>query len=155
MKAANVSAQARQQDGSGPECIIDDFPSQPTDVMRLPTASERPEYGKDVCCSSLGECDVNDATNSERIPEREALLDETILRLVNARGSARTVCPSEVAREIAGADEKRWRLLMKPVRERAVRLAKAGRIEIRRKGKTVDPDAFKGIYRLALPSPDS
>lgn len=98
---------------------------------------------------------MNDATNSERIPEREALLDETILRLVNARGSARTVCPSEVAREIAGADEKRWRLLMKPVRERAVRLAKAGRIEIRRKGKTVDPDAFKGIYRLALPSPDS
>ena len=41
---------------------------------------------------------------------------------------------------------------MKPVRAVAVRLAREGRIEIRRKGKAVDPANFKGIYRIGLPS---
>ena len=37
---------------------------------------------------------------------------------------------------------------MQPVRRVAVRLAHAGRIAILRKGKPVDPDDFRGIYRL-------
>ena len=78
-------------------------------------------------------------------------LDRTILAMVAERGEAKTICPSEVARHVAGPDEKAWRLLMKPIRARAVALADAGRVEIRRKGKTVDPHDFKGIYRLGLP----
>jgi Protein of unknown function (DUF3253) len=31
-----------------------------------------------------------------------------------------------------------------------VQLAKEGRIEILRKGKPVDPDAFKGVIRLRI-----
>ena len=81
-------------------------------------------------------------------------LDKTILRLVTERGEGKTICPSEVARHLAGSDETRWRLLMKPVRARAVALATGGRIAIRRKGKVVDPQDFKGIYRLGLPHSD-
>jgi hypothetical protein len=40
---------------------------------------------------------------------------------------------------------------MTPVRRTAVRLAHQGRIVIYRKGKPVDPDDFKGVYRLGLP----
>lgn len=43
---------------------------------------------------------------------------------------------------------------MQPVRRVAVRLTKAGRVQILRKGKPVaDPDDFRGIYRLSLPRP--
>jgi hypothetical protein len=37
------------------------------------------------------------------------------------------------------------------VRRAAVRLMKQGRIVILRKGRPVDPDDFRGVYRLALP----
>jgi hypothetical protein len=71
-----------------------------------------------------------------------------IAAMVAERGADKTVCPSEVARAIAGSDETKWRLLMHPIRTEAVKMAKAGAVTIRRKGRVVDPDAFKGIYRL-------
>ncbi|KAB0676670.1 DUF3253 domain-containing protein [Aureimonas leprariae] len=77
---------------------------------------------------------------------------DEILRMTEERGPGKTVCPSEVARSIAGPDEKAWRRLMKPIRAEAVRLALAGRVRILRKGKPVDPNDFKGIYRLAVPA---
>jgi Protein of unknown function (DUF3253) len=40
---------------------------------------------------------------------------------------------------------------MQPVRRAAVHLMKEGRVVILRKGKPVDPDDFRGVYRLALP----
>ena len=43
---------------------------------------------------------------------------------------------------------------MIPVRRAAVRLAHAGRIVIFRKGRPVDPDDFKGVYRLGVPHSD-
>jgi len=33
-----------------------------------------------------------------------------------------------------------------------VRLMKEGRVVILRKGRAVDPDSFKGTYRIALPT---
>lgn len=81
-----------------------------------------------------------------------AQIAETIEAMVAERAADKTVCPSEVARAIAGPDETKWRLLMPPIRAEAVRLAKAGRIAIKRKGRVVDPDDFKGIYRLAPPA---
>lgn len=73
-----------------------------------------------------------------------------MLDLAAARGPQKTICPSEVARAIAGPDEKKWRLLMAPVKRVATRLAGEGRIELRRKGKPVDPAALRGIYRIAV-----
>lgn len=68
-----------------------------------------------------------------------------ILSLIEGRGEAKTICPSEAARAVS---PDHWRKLMKDVRAEAVRLAKAGEISIYRKGKPVNPDEFKGVYRL-------
>ncbi|MEM1040122.1 MAG: DUF3253 domain-containing protein [Pseudomonadota bacterium] len=72
--------------------------------------------------------------------------------MVAERGAGKSICPSEVARAMAGHNEKDWRLLMKPIRAAAVALANEGAIAITRKGKPVDPSAFKGVYRLTVPA---
>lgn len=79
-------------------------------------------------------------------------IDAAIVTLTRERGPDRTACPSEIARGFAGADAREWRRLMKPIRARAVALAAAGRISIRRKGRIVDPHDFKGVYRLGTPA---
>lgn len=71
-----------------------------------------------------------------------------LLRMADERGAEKTFCPSEIARELAGSDEKRWRLLMAPIRTEAVRLADEGAVVLLRKGRPVDPHDFKGIYRI-------
>lgn len=77
-------------------------------------------------------------------------VDATILELCAARGPRSSICPSEAARALTpdGAD---WHALMGRVRRRAIDLARAGRIEILRKGKPVpDLDTFKGVIRLRI-----
>lgn len=74
-------------------------------------------------------------------------LEQAILELCAARGPDKSICPSEAARALA-PDGQAWSKLMPAVRAVAVGLARAGRIEILRKGKPVDPNAFKGVYRL-------
>ena len=81
-------------------------------------------------------------------------IEETMLRLAAERGAGKTICPSEVARALGGPHPDGWSPLMQPVRRVAVRLAHEGRIAILRKGRPVDPDDFRGIYRLALPEGD-
>ena len=81
----------------------------------------------------------------------DAAIETTMLAMVAERGADKTVCPSEVARALGGPHPDGWSPLMQPVRRVAVRLAHAGRIAILRKGRAVDPDNFRGIYRLALP----
>lgn len=83
-------------------------------------------------------------------PEDAAITD-TMLRLVAERGAGKSICPSEVARALGGPHPDGWGPLMKPVRRVAVALAHGGRVAILRKGRPVDPDDFRGIYRLALP----
>lgn len=86
-----------------------------------------------------------------------ALADEIetmILALAGARGPDKTICPSEAARAIAGDQPEAWSRLMPRVREVAVRLMKDGRVVIRRKGRPVDPDDFKGIYRISVARED-
>lgn len=82
--------------------------------------------------------------------DMRAAISDTILDMVRQRGADKTVCPSEVARALAGPDEKKWRLLMTPIRAAAVELAQRQEITIRRKGRIVDPNDFKGIYRLGF-----
>lgn len=78
-------------------------------------------------------------------------LRDTILSLAVDRGRGKSICPSEAARALAGPNEKQWRRLMKPIRDVAVTMARGGDIVILRKGKPVDPDNFKGVYRITLP----
>lgn len=77
-------------------------------------------------------------------------IETALLRLLAERG--KSIDPTELARRLAGTDETRWRLMMKPIRTVAVALAHQGRVQILRKGKPADPSDFKGIYRIAPPA---
>lgn len=75
---------------------------------------------------------------------------DAILRLATACGPDKTICPSEVARGLAGSDPDKWRPFMAPVRAAAVALAKAGSVDIRQAGTLVKPDNFTGVFRIAV-----
>lgn len=83
--------------------------------------------------------------------ETQGLLTATISSMLAEHGEGKTICPSEVARALAGSDETEWRKLMKPIRAAAVRMARDGLLTIRRKGRIVDPGDFKGVYRIGAP----
>jgi hypothetical protein len=72
--------------------------------------------------------------------------DATILQIAAERGEGKSFCPSEVARALS----EDWRPLLIHVRAAARRLAEAGRIDILRHGKPVEPAAMKGVIRLRL-----
>lgn len=76
-------------------------------------------------------------------------LEAAILRLSEERGPDKSICPSEAARAAAAEIGGEWRGLLGAVRRAAVKLAKEDRVVILRKGRRVDPDAFRGIYRIA------
>ncbi len=77
-------------------------------------------------------------------------LERTTLALLDARARTSTICPSEVARAVAGADaeEAAWRALMEPARMAARRLVAEGQVEITQGGRVVDPSTAKGAIRL-------
>jgi hypothetical protein len=86
-------------------------------------------------------------------PFDRRLIEETILALAGGCGLGKTICPMEAAKAIAAAagQEAAWHTCLGAVRRTAVMLAKQGRLVIYRKGKPVDPDDFRGVYRLGLP----
>jgi len=81
-------------------------------------------------------------------------LQAAILLLTQGRGPDKSICPSEAAKHVAAAREVDWHSLMQPVRRAAVGLAREGRLVILRKGKPVDPNDFRGVYRLTVPRQD-
>ncbi|MET0606490.1 MAG: DUF3253 domain-containing protein [Beijerinckiaceae bacterium] len=87
-------------------------------------------------------------------PPMEAALEAAMLDLVARRDGNATICPSDAARAVAGDHPDHWGPLMQPTRRIAVRLMKEGRIVIVRKGRIVDPDDFKGVYRIGRPRSD-
>ena len=84
----------------------------------------------------------------------ETALEKAMLDSVAERGPDHTACPSEAARAVAGDHPDQWGVLMQPARRIAVRLMKSGRMIITRKGRIVDPDDFKGVYRIGQPRSD-
>ncbi len=80
--------------------------------------------------------------------ETSAALEATIRDMIAACGAEKTINPAEAAQALAGKAGDAWGALMPAVRKIAVRLAKEGRLTIYRKGKQVDPNDFKGVYRL-------
>ena len=75
-------------------------------------------------------------------------IEAAIFELLAAAGPGRSIAPEAVARAAAGED---WRRALSQVRAEAVGLARRSRLLILRHGKPVDPDGFKGVYRLRLP----
>jgi hypothetical protein len=87
---------------------------------------------------------VSDA--SERLSD--AAIKTAIMAAVSARGPQSSICPSDAARALLG--DGRWQTLMPSVRRAAIALAQQGAIEITRKGKPVDLNDFRGVYRLRI-----
>lgn len=81
-----------------------------------------------------------------------AEIEATMLRMLERCGPGKTLDPTEVARELGGPHPDGWSPYMPLIRRTAVRLARAGRLVILRKGRPVDLDDFRGIYRLSLPA---
>ncbi len=81
------------------------------------------------------------------LPDME-MIEKTIFQLLENCKTGRTLNPGEVARALMGKDEKLWRLAMKPIKEKAIELAKKDQLKIIRKGKEADLKALKGLYRL-------
>jgi hypothetical protein len=88
--------------------------------------------------------------------EKEKPLDpvaEFIVDMLAATGSA---APVDVARALGEARKRpnekpdAWRRFMNPVKQQMVHLARAGLVEIVRKGEVVDPEDFRGVIRMRL-----
>jgi len=83
--------------------------------------------------------------------------DPVVTYIMEALESGDEVSPNAIAQKIARdrATDKSpkdlWLKFMTAVRQQALHLARKGRIEITRKGKAVDPNDFKGLYKLRLP----
>lgn len=90
---------------------------------------------------------------SGRDPVAQAILD-----LLADAGQGGSVSPEQAARAIAEARRKPkdkpdlWRRYLSAVKQQALHLARAGEIEVLRKGKPVDdPKTVKGVVRYRLP----
>ena len=81
--------------------------------------------------------------------QQEQRARASIRALLRRRGADKTICPSDVARILAGAQ---FRSRMQLVRSVSAALVEVGELEIRQKGKVVDPSSARGPIRLALPT---
>ncbi|HIK54161.1 MAG TPA: DUF3253 domain-containing protein [Synechococcales cyanobacterium M55_K2018_004] len=72
-------------------------------------------------------------------------IQRCILQKLKQRGTEKSICPSEVARELGG---EQWRSLMPLVRQVGIELADAGRLVITQQGHPIHPHAIKGPVRF-------
>lgn len=75
---------------------------------------------------------------------RDELIYDTIMEMVNV-DSEKTVRPGEIAMTLYKED---WQSLLKRIRMFARKLAHEEYVHIIRKGDVVDPDDFRGVYRV-------
>ena len=76
-------------------------------------------------------------------------MEAVILEVVGKLAPGKSASSEEVAR---AADAEGWRRLTGHVRNTARGLARQGTLVITRHGKPADPERFKGVYRLRLPT---
>ena len=76
-------------------------------------------------------------------------ISQTMLAMATERGTDKTICPSEVAREMFPAN---WRKHMEEVRQVAIDLHQQGKVSITQKGEPVDVNNIKGPIRIKIVS---
>jgi len=82
------------------------------------------------------------------MPISSAHIEKAIYELLDARAPGKTICPSEVARNLAPDD---WRPLMPQVRAVAVALSGKEALDILQKGHVIAHDSeIRGPIRLGL-----
>ena len=74
-------------------------------------------------------------------------ISETILTMAAQRGPLKTICPSDVARQLFPED---WRKHMDEVRQEAISLHNEGQVLITQKGLPVDTNYIKGPVRIKI-----
>lgn len=79
-----------------------------------------------------------------------------ILDRLQALAPDETLAPDDAARAFAELKRKPkdgrdlYKRYRQAVKQQAIHLARQGRIDIVRKGEAVDPDDFKGLWRMRL-----
>lgn len=74
-------------------------------------------------------------------------ITEKIIALATARGSTKTICPSEVARKLWPDN---WRKHMPEVRACAYTLRDTGKVRIMQKGADITAGNIKGPIRVQI-----
>ena len=74
-------------------------------------------------------------------------IDAALRALLRSREPGRSICPSDIARIVGGTT---WRTLLPVVRDRAVKMAEDGKLEIVRRGRVVKRSATEGVLRYRL-----
>lgn len=75
------------------------------------------------------------------------LVEETLFDLLSQVRDKESISPNDIAKAV---DATNWRRELPKVRAVIVGLARQGRIEVMRKGRVVEPEGLKGIYRVRL-----
>jgi hypothetical protein len=76
------------------------------------------------------------------------LIEETLLGLLSQVRDGESISPNDVAKAV---NAEQWRRELPKVRGVIIGLARQGRLEVTRKGKPIEPEGFKGVYRVRLP----
>lgn len=80
----------------------------------------------------------------------------TLLDVLNGLPDGKTAAPDDVARAYAevrrkpGDGRDLYKRYRNAVKQQAIFLARRGRIDILRKGEPVDPNDFKGVWRMRV-----
>lgn len=77
--------------------------------------------------------------------DQRAQIEQAMLAMVEGLETGKTIGPDQVAKDVS---KENWRSLLNEVRRIARSLASDDKLAITRKGKKVDPDDFKGVYRI-------
>ena len=90
----------------------------------------------------------------EKIDEKP--LDPIAAFILETLANEASAAPVDIARSLGEARRKSaekpdaWRRFINPVKQQMLYLARAGRIEIVRKGEVVDPEDFRGLVQMRL-----
>ncbi len=110
-------------------------------------AAERAARGRvNDCKVALGERGAK-WWEASTASERSTRATATLRALLAHRGADKTLCPSDIARVLAG---DQFRAHMDEVRALVSSLEQAGEVEVRQKGKRVTARGARGPIRIAL-----
>ena len=79
----------------------------------------------------------------------EAAIFEKLAKADPKNVGGKSIEPAEVAKDL---QPEQWQRMLPKVRAVALGLMRQGRLTITKKGKPVDPDDFRGVTRLRLPT---
>jgi len=77
-------------------------------------------------------------------------IQDAILSQLAGLAEGKSIDPMNVAKAV---QPERWQQILGHVRNNAIELARAGTIVILRHNKPVNPEKFRGVYRLRLRLP--